>query len=239
MKTKGRPKKIDNSDKNISKEVKEMSNTVLEKEPQIETDKSSQLESELKVKTQQYESLNTEMQTMREMMKMLLSNNTQQNQTSAMDNRVVIGSNIMGKETLMPDKHREIAVDGFNDKVTVSIEDANMIMGQIKYRRLFQNGLFYFDDKKWYEYFNVHTPVILNDAGIIEVLILPETEMKIKLNQITENKTNEITMHALMVRVAYLLKNNKLNIGFDKMPILDEYFKAKLSSMMVLIELVQ
>ena len=112
-------------------------------------------------------------------------------------------------------------------------------MGQIKYRKLFQNGLFYFEDKKWYEYFNIRTAVVLNDEGIIELLTLPEADMKKKLNEVTENKTNEITMHSLMVRVAYLLKNNKLNIGFDKMPILDEYFKAKLSTMMVLIELVE
>ena len=234
MKTKGKPQnQTSNSDKNISKEVKTM---------QVEDNKTAQLESELNSKTQQYDALNTELQAMREMMKMLLANNSQQQSqysSSALDNRVVVGSNIMGKETLMPDKYREIAIDGFKDKVTISIEDANMIMGQIKYRKLFQNGLFYFEDKKWYDYFNIRTAVILNDEGIMEVLTLPEVEMKKKLNEVTENKTNEITMHSLMVRVAYLLKNNKLNIGFDKMPILDEYFKAKLSTMMVLIELVE
>jgi hypothetical protein len=242
MKAKGKPQnQTNNSDKKISKEVSSM-DVVLEKAVQLEDNKTAQLETELNSKTQQYDALNTEMQVMREMMKMLLANNSQQqvqHSTSSLDNRVVVGSNIMGKETLMPDKHREIAIDGFKDKVTISIEDANMIMGQIKYRKLFQNGLFYFDDKKWYEYFNIHPSVVLNDEGIMEVLTLPEVEMKKRLNDVTENKTNEITMHSLMVRVAYLLKNNKLNIGFDKMPILDEYFKAKLSTMMVLIELVE
>jgi hypothetical protein len=112
-------------------------------------------------------------------------------------------------------------------------------MGKIKYRKLFQDGLFYFDDPKWYQYFNINTEVILNDEGIIGVLTLPEKEMIATFDKVTERKTNEIAMHSLVVRIAHLLKNNKANIGFDKMPMLEEYFKAKLGSMMVLIELIK
>ena len=94
MKPRGRPQnKTINSDKNISKEVKNMGTAILEKPVQAEDNRTAQLENELNTKTQQYDALNTELQAMREMMKMLLANNTQQQSqpsSSALDNRVVI-----------------------------------------------------------------------------------------------------------------------------------------------------
>lgn len=153
---------------------------------------------------------------------------------------VYIGSNIMEKTIISTNKDGSSGVTLYGHKkpIGVTFNKMSNLLENDKIRILFEKGLLYFADKKWYETFSVDTKIILNDDSITSLLGSDSNSLVAQLMEITENKTNSTLMHCLLFRIAYLLKNNQVtNFDFNNMQTLKNFFSVDIASIMRLLEL--
>lgn len=145
--------------------------------------------------------------------------------------RVPIVSYMMGKKRLPVNKSKEALLNGYKQVTYLSAKEVDDILSKDNIRKRFDEGLLGFQDEVYYDYFGVTCEYPLHDENIIELLKLDDAEMKSKLDEITGNMKKESVLHHLVYRIAWLVKNDKLQgIPASKISFLDKIFFGGLPS---------
>ena len=156
-------------------------------------------------------------------------------QSTVRRENVYVGSNLSGKTILSDRKDGEggLTVFGHKKPVAVTYERISKILERDKIRRLFETGLVYFSEQKWYEVFGIEVKAILNDEFVSEMLNKEVSEIRNELDRLTNKTSDTNVMHALTYRIAYLVKNGIVTtFNYDKSMLFEQYFGVPLDAVM-------
>lgn len=204
---------------NVTKAVLEEENKTLKEEKQRLDDKYNKLENELS----DIKSLLLQNKGSSSLEQALTQIVDQQQQNTA---PISVGSLDVNGVTII--------IDGRDERVTkpvsLSLEGVHSILKTPRNRKLFENGILYFSDDKWYDYFRISRSKILNDENIIQVFNGDNEDIKYRLDQLTDSKSSLSSMYQLPFKITILLTEKKLSIDLDQLEIVERYFGYSLNS---------
>ena len=220
-----------NATKKAEEPTKEVEQKVEIVEVDSEKEKLSKENAELK------DSIAKMQEMMLQMQQTMIGLQSQQptQQSAVHRENVYVGSNINGKTVLSDRKDGEggLTVFGYRKPVAVTYERISKILERDKIRRLFENGLMYFSEKKWYDVFGIEVKAILNDEFVSEMLNKEVSEIRTELDRLTNKTSDTNVMHALTYRIAYLVKNGIVTtFNYDKSMLFEQYFGVPLDAVM-------
>lgn len=101
-----------------------------------------------------------------------------------------------------------------------------------KWRKLFENGVYYFENEEDYKLFRFEPKFSMSRDNIAKLLSLPTAEMAKKLQELV-NKTHDATIfHTLFYRIIDLLSENRLQdvtLPSESRDYLESFFHSKIS----------
>lgn len=121
-----------------------------------------------------------------------------------------------------------ISIDGRDERITepiqLSLESVVSILKSPRNRKLFENGVLYFLDEQWYDYFRIDKGKILTDEMIIGIFKGENEDIIHKLDQLTDSKSVFSSMFQIPFKIAILLNEKKLLLDIDQQEIIENYF---------------
>lgn len=204
----GKPKKV-------TEEVKEVKDEVVETKVEKVEAKNTTNDELAKTKAEN-EAMKAEIDQLKNMMLQFMSQQSQQVQpqtVSTKGEKVKIGSNSWGRLILLDTMGNEV-VDLMDSGSIVSIPEKTLDnLMTTKNRQLFQDGLVYFVDEKWYEEMDIIKPDIPTEERLSEILSLPQQEMFAELDKITDYKRKAVLKNVLQLQMSRLLMKGNGNFG--------------------------
>ena len=143
--------------------------------------------------------------------------------------RVQVVSYMIGQNGFMLGVGREVLFPHYGSVINMTVAEVNEAIRRVQVRQLFDNGLLGFVDSKYFTYFGLESVFPLSDENLIELLSQDDEVVEKRIKELTQNMRNESVIHAMIFRIAWLLKNNKATgIGTSKQALLDKVFFSKL-----------
>lgn len=103
--------------------------------------------------------------------------------------------------------------------------------GLRKNKVLFRDGLFYFKDKSYYDYFGIKNVIDLSDEAIKEIVLTDNVDSMLrKVKEITKDRTNFNVMHTLKFKIAQMIVDESqplLGWRYDSRKALEDYLGNK------------
>jgi len=186
--------------------------------------KKAELLEELKNKDKKIDNIENTVAQLQQMMLSFMGNEKQQNTITDVNESVVVVSAMSGKEGITPSKDKAYIFNGYGSTIKIRLNECEQVMHKPHLKNLFVNGLLYFQDDKWYEFFEIKKPLILIDENLVTLLKLPEKELISTLLLLTDNRSNTSVEHHLMVRVAHIFSTQPEIIPATAIFILDKFF---------------
>jgi hypothetical protein len=202
----------------ITKE-KEASQTQKIKEQAKEIKEQAKLQSDL---TEQMEA----------MQKMLIGMQANQNAPATTKNEettYTVMSNLSGKNSISLDRESTIDFDGHGSSEELTIGEVKAMIKFSRNKKLFVNGILYFEEEEAYDKFKVKVKRILNDEFLLGLFDMEKAEFLSELKTATQNKQVGAAVHTIIFRLAYLYKDGQIkNVSKDLMDAFKDFFGVSL-----------
>ena len=210
------------SNKNNVKEV--------EKKQQVEVKQEEEINKNVQnEKDQEIENLKQQVEVMQKMLNQFL---VMQNVTTTQNSKsedVVVGCRLLQGVGFSDITIGDISFK-FNETQTLSSSDMKIYLRKPNVKKLFEDGLCYFEDEKNYDIFNIRNHVDLSDEKLSQILSGEDINSIIrKLNGITNELRNSNIVNCIIFRICDMIINQKLNLSYYVQKNLEDYFNYEFS----------
>lgn len=113
----------------------------------------------------------------------------------------------------------------FNEEQAISLSDMKRFFRQPQVKRLFEDGLCYFVEPKYYALFNIRKYVDLSDENLINILTIKDTnEIVRQLNSLTDNQKNGNIVNCIVFRICDMIRKNVVTLDYYTRKAIEDYF---------------
>ena len=122
------------------------------------------------------------------------------------------GSLVSRRKALAFLQNDKVAVDIlFNDTQSLTISEVKKLFRRAHIKKLFEDGVCYFEDETNYQAFNIRNHKDLSDESLISLLTLNNVNDIIReLDILTENKRNSNVLNCVIYRICNMIRKGQL-----------------------------
>lgn len=210
---------------NIKQSEEEKKELVGKKEEIVEKEEKQELE-EVKQneKDKEIENLKQQMTLMQQMLNQFMSMQNTGSVQNSTNEDVVIGCRVLQGVGFSDQTIGDISFE-FNELQTISNSDMKIYLRNANVKKLFEDGLCYFEDNKNYDVFNIRTHIDLSDENILRILSGEDINLIVRrLNDITNGLRNSNVVNCIVFRICDLIIKKKLSLSYYVQKNLEDYF---------------
>lgn len=189
---------------------------------------TSKVDNKKKVNVDEIEKLKNEIELLKKMLIEKVSDTKSINNVTEVsdDNyEVLIGSNMLNDMELQSLNGDAKVTLKYKKEIPISASELKLILRKDSVRELLRNDIIYFINKEDYDKFKIKKNKDLSSENLIKILSQNSfNNMVSDFNNLTNDKKSSNILHSILYRICDMMLENKLNLSFQIIGSLEEYF---------------